>query len=72
MRARVAEDNVPMLYLNQVGGQDELVFDGASFAIEPGGRLVLQGKCFETDFIVSDWARTRRRLALRRGRMSPS
>jgi NAD+ synthase len=58
VRARVLEDNVPMLYLNQVGGQDELVFDGASFAVEPGGGLVLQGKSFETDFIVSDWART--------------
>ena len=57
VRARVAEDDVPMLYLNQIGGQDELVYDGASFAIEPGDRLVLQGKSFETDFIVSDWAR---------------
>ncbi|MFD1942504.1 NAD+ synthase [Paradevosia shaoguanensis] len=56
--ARVNEDNVPMLYLNQVGGQDELVYDGASFAIEPGGRLALQGKSFETDFIVSDWTHT--------------
>jgi NAD+ synthase len=57
VRARVAEDKVPMLYLNQVGGQDELVFDGASFAIEPGNQLVLQGKSFETDMIVSDWER---------------
>jgi NAD+ synthase len=57
VRARVAEDGVPMLYLNQVGGQDELVFDGASFAMEPGDKLVLQGKSFETDFIVSDWTR---------------
>jgi NAD+ synthase len=47
-----------MLYLNQVGGQEELVFDGASFAMEPDGRLVVQGKSFETDFIVSDWALT--------------
>ncbi|MBE7733608.1 NAD+ synthase [Devosia faecipullorum] len=58
VRARVAEDGVPMLYLNQVGGQDELVYDGASFAIEPGDKLVLQGKSFEPDFIVSDWTRT--------------
>jgi NAD+ synthase len=57
VRARVAEDDVPMLYLNQVGGQDELVFDGASFGIEPGDRLVFQGKSFATDFIVSDWVR---------------
>jgi NAD+ synthase len=57
VRARVTEDTVPLLYLNQVGGQDELVFDGASFGIEPGNRLVFQGKSFETDFIVSDWVR---------------
>jgi NAD+ synthase len=57
VRARVAEDDVPMLYLNQVGGQDELVFDGASFGMEPGNKLVFQGKSFQTDFIVSDWVR---------------
>ncbi|MDB5507265.1 MAG: synthetase [Devosia sp.] len=58
VKARVREDNVPLLYLNQVGGQDELVYDGASFAIEPGDRLVLQSKSFETDFIVTDWQHT--------------
>lgn len=57
VRARVAEDQVPLLYLNQVGGQDELVFDGASFAMEPGDRLVFQGKSFADDFILSDWTR---------------
>ena len=57
VRARTAEDKVPLLYLNQVGGQDELVFDGASFGMEPGNRLVFQGKSFESDFIVTDWAR---------------
>jgi NAD+ synthase len=55
---RVAEDNVPLLYLNQVGGQDELVYDGASFAIEPGGRLVVQAKSFEPEIMMSNWART--------------
>jgi NAD+ synthase len=55
---RVREDNVPLLYLNQVGGQDELVYDGASFAIEPGDKLVLQGRSFESELIVSDWQRT--------------
>jgi len=56
--ARVNEDNVPLLYLNQIGGQDELVYDGASFGIEPGGRLAFQGKSFEEDFIVTDWVHT--------------
>ncbi len=69
VRARVAEDGVPMLYLNQVGGQDELVYDGASFAIEPGDKLVLQGKSFETDFIVSDWARTENGWTCTNGRV---
>jgi NAD+ synthase len=57
VRARTREDKVPLLYLNQVGGQDELVFDGASFGMEPGDKLVFQGKSFESDFIVSDWER---------------
>ncbi|HEY4203348.1 MAG TPA: NAD+ synthase [Devosiaceae bacterium] len=56
--ARVNEDNVPLLYLNQVGGQDELVFDGASFGMEPGGRLAFQGKSFTEDLIVTDWIHT--------------
>jgi len=57
VRNRIAEANVPLIYLNQVGGQDELVFDGASFALDAEGQLVLQGKSFETDLVVSDWAR---------------
>ena len=69
VRARVAEDGVPLLYLNQVGGHDELVFDGASFAIEPGDRLVLQGKSFEQDFIVSDWTRTENGWTCTNGRV---
>ncbi|WP_108395811.1 NAD+ synthase [Devosia submarina] len=55
VRNRVAEHDIPLLYLNQVGGQDELVFDGASFAMEPGNKLAFQGKSFQPDFIVSDW-----------------
>jgi len=39
-RERVAECGVPLLYVNQVGGQDELVFDGASFALNNAGAVV--------------------------------
>lgn len=39
MRARVTEHQLPMLYCNLVGGQDELVFDGASFALDADGRV---------------------------------
>jgi NAD+ synthase len=57
VRKHAVEHDVPLIYLNQVGGQDELVFDGASFAIAPGDKLVLQGKSFEIDFLISDWHR---------------
>src|SRR5205823_2209247 len=40
--ARVVETGLPLVYLNQVGGQDELVFDGASFVINADRRLAVQ------------------------------
>jgi NAD+ synthase len=39
MVARVVETGLPMAYLNMVGGQDDQVFDGASFVLNPGGRM---------------------------------
>ena len=40
--ARVTEARLPLLYVNQVGGQDELVFEGASFALNADGSLAAQ------------------------------
>ncbi|MDR3472804.1 MAG: NAD+ synthase [Devosia sp.] len=57
VRQRVTEAELPLLYLNQVGGQDELVFDGASFGVDAAGELVVQGRSFMTDLVVSDWQR---------------
>lgn len=71
VRARTREDKVPLIYLNQVGGQDELVFDGASFAMEPGDRLVFQGKSFESDFIISDWERGKHGWRCAKGEVIP-
>jgi NAD+ synthase len=45
--ARVTETALPLIYLNQVGGQDELVFDGASFALNADRRLVAQLPAWE-------------------------
>jgi len=42
MVARVVENGLPLIYLNLVGGQDDQVFDGGSFALNPGGELALQ------------------------------
>jgi len=47
MRARVAETGLPLVYLNMVGGQDDQVFDGASFAVNPGGEIAFQLPQFE-------------------------
>ena len=47
MRRRVAETGMPVIYANMVGGQDELVFDGASFAIGRDGTLAHQLPMFE-------------------------
>ncbi|SDH45872.1 NAD+ synthase [Roseospirillum parvum] len=47
-RARVAETGLPLLYVNQVGGQDELVFDGASFAVAADGRLIVRGPSWQS------------------------
>lgn len=44
---RVTETGLPLVYLNLVGGQDELVFDGASFVLDAGRRLVAQLPWFE-------------------------
>jgi NAD+ synthase len=45
--ARVTETGLPLLYLNQVGGQDELVFDGASFVLNPDRSLAVQLPAWE-------------------------
>ena len=46
-RARVAEAGIPVVYLNMVGGQDELVFDGGSFAIDAAGQVCFRAPAFD-------------------------
>ncbi|MEE4659368.1 MAG: NAD+ synthase [Halieaceae bacterium] len=48
--ARRAQDNaVPIVYVNQLGGQDELVFDGGSFAVDAAGDIVARSPACESD-----------------------
>lgn len=47
MVARVVETGLPLIYLNMIGGQDDQVFDGGSFALNPGGVLAMQQPVFE-------------------------
>jgi NAD+ synthase (glutamine-hydrolysing) len=55
MLATRAEDNaVALAYVNLVGGQDELVFDGQSLIMNERGQIVARGKLFEEDLVVAD------------------
>jgi NAD+ synthase len=54
-RARVAETGLPLVYLNQVGGQDELCFDGASFALSSSGEIVQTLPHCREALSVSTW-----------------
>ncbi|MEM1262350.1 MAG: NAD+ synthase [Pseudomonadota bacterium] len=47
-RARVRETGLPMVYVNMVGGQDELVFDGGSFVMDADGAVTFRAPAFET------------------------
>ena len=55
--ARVTETGLPLIYVNQVGGQDELVFDGASFVLGADRALRLQLPSWSSGVAVSRWTR---------------
>ncbi|PHQ71672.1 MAG: NAD+ synthase [Sneathiella sp.] len=54
---RVTETGLPLIYLNQIGGQDELVFDGASFVLNADRSLPVQMPSWKEDLVVTDWER---------------
>ena len=49
---------MPLVYLNRVGGQDELVFDGSSFVTNDDGSIAVQMPDFEEAMELTDWVRT--------------
>jgi NAD+ synthase len=55
--ARIVESGLPMAYLNQVGGQDELVFDGGSFVLNADRRLAVQLPSWEEAVVLTHWRR---------------
>ena len=58
MVARVVETGLPLVYLNMVGGQDDQVFDGASFVLNPGGALAVQLPAFDEWLTHVDFVET--------------
>lgn len=49
-----AQNQIPVIYCNQVGGNDELVFDGRSLAAGPDGKILFEAQAFREDFAVVD------------------
>jgi NAD+ synthase (glutamine-hydrolysing) len=54
MQSAAKRHGLPLLYCNQVGGNDELVFDGYSCAIDASGHVIAQAKGFEQDLLIVD------------------
>ena len=55
MLASIATSHrVPVVMVNQVGGNDSLIFDGSSLVINPAGEVIAQGKSFEEDLVIFD------------------
>ncbi len=54
LATRAADASVPVLYVNLVGGQDELVFDGASLLFDEGGHLVARAEQFVEELLIVD------------------
>jgi NAD+ synthase len=57
VRDRVVITALPMAYLNRVGGQDELAFDGSSFVVNDDGEIAVQMPDWEEALTVTDWSR---------------
>src|SRR5437764_1615932 len=56
-RARTTSTGLPLVFLNRVGGQDELAFDGSSFIMHPDGEIVVQMADWDEEFLITEWAR---------------
>lgn len=55
LKQRAQENNLPVVYVNMVGGQDELVFDGASFVLNAQGEVVAELEAFESQLEVIEF-----------------
>jgi NAD+ synthase len=58
VNSRVASTGLPMVYLNRVGGQDELAFDGSSFVVNADGELVVQMPDWDEALLLTEWRRS--------------
>ena len=54
LQQRIKESKIPIVYVNQVGGQDELIFDGGSMAMNADGEIISSAPQFEESIMISD------------------
>ena len=71
-RERVRENDVPIVYVNQVGGQDELVFDGGSFVMDCNGTITCQAELLEETLLIADVVDTQPLLTSVPGHSGPA
>lgn len=69
MRRRIAETGIPAVYLNMVGGQDELVFDGGSFVMDADGNVVARAPAFRETLQIVRFSATASGVEPRRERI---
>jgi NAD+ synthase len=70
-KRRAAATGLPLAYLNRVGGQDELVFDGASFVVNGDGSLAVQMTDWEEQEVTTKWTKTAQGWRCDRGEIAP-
>jgi len=70
-RDRIAEVHLPLVYVNMVGGQDELVFDGNSFVMDAHGQLVMRAPAFEEGTYTVEFVRSGSKAVPEPGLVSP-
>ena len=70
-KRRAVDTGLPLAYLNRVGGQDELVFDGASFVVNGDGTLAVQMTDWEEQEVTTCWTRTATGWRCDRGNIEP-
>jgi len=69
-KRRAAATGLPLAYLNRVGGQDELVFDGASFVVNGDGSLAVQMSDWEEQEVTTHWTKTAKGWRCDRGEIA--
>ena len=70
-KRRAASTGLPLAFLNRVGGQDELVFDGASFVVNGDGSLAVQMKDWEEQEVTTHWTKTAQGWRCDQGEVAP-